>query len=177
MNMEYFFDRVRRAIFGGKLTKSQVDGINKILAYRDTNWPKMPDAELAYLLATVTHETAFTMQPITEYGSQAYLKAKKYWPYIGRGLIQITWKTNYAKYGITNPADALTWPVALKVAFDGMIFGRFTGAKLSDYIKPGKKPDFIGARRIINGTDRAKLIAGYANSYLDALTQAKDQPK
>lgn len=177
MNMQYFFDRIRRSVFGGKLTKSQVDGINKIIAYRDANWPKMSDQELAYLLATVTHETAFTMQPITEYGSQAYLKSKKYWPWIGRGLIQITWKTNYAKYGITNPDDALKWPVALKVAFDGMIFGRFTGAKLSDFIKPGKTPDYVGARKIINGTDRAKLIAGYANSFLDAFTQSKEAQK
>ena len=65
---------------------------------------------------------------------------------------------------------------ALKVAFDGMIFGRFTGKKLADYIKPGKTPDYVGARAIINGTDRAKLIAGYAQSYLDALTQAKQEP-
>lgn len=176
MNMGYFFDRIRRSVFGGKMTQKQVDGINRIIAYRDANWPKMSDAELAYLLATVTHETAFQMQPITEMGSQAYLKAKKYWPWIGRGLIQITWKTNYAKYGITNPDDALSWPVALKVAFDGMIFGRFTGKKLADYIKPGKTPDYVGARAIINGTDRAKLIAGYAQSYLDALTQAKQEP-
>jgi hypothetical protein len=174
MNMPYFFDRIRRSVFGGKLTQKQVDGINKIINYRNTTYPKMPDAELAYLLATVTHETAFTMQPVTEYGSAAYLRSKKYWPWIGRGLIQITWKTNYAKYGITNPDDALKWPLSLKIAFDGMIFGRFTGKKLSDYIVPGKTPNFVGARSIINGTDKAKLIAGYANSYLDAITQSKD---
>lgn len=175
MNMNYFFDRIRRAVFGGKLTQKQVDGLNKIVAYRDSKWPKMPDAELAYLLATVTHETAFTMQPIKEMGSPAYFKKKKYAPdWIGRGLIQITWKTNYAKFGIVNdPDSALTWPVALDIAFRGMIFGMFTGKKLSDYIKPGKAPDFVGARAIINGTDKAKLIAGYANSYLDAITQAK----
>lgn len=175
MNMDYFFGRIRKSVFGGKLNQKQVDGINKIINYRNTVWPKMPDAELAYLLATVVHETAFTMQPVTEYGSQTYLRSKKYWPWIGRGLIQITWKTNYAKYGITNPDDALKWPVALQVAFDGMIFGRFTGKKLSDYIKPGKVPNFVGARAIINGTDKAKLIAGYANSFLDAINQSKDK--
>ena len=83
INSEYFFDRIRRAIFGGKMTQKQVDGINKILAYRDSNWPKMPDDELAYLLATVTHETAFTMQPVTEYGSTQYLKSKQ----IGRAHV------------------------------------------------------------------------------------------
>lgn len=176
MNLQYFFDRVRRSVFGGKLTKSQVDGISKILTYRDSNWPKMPDNELAYLLATVTHETAFTMQPITEMGSTQYLKSKRYWPWIGRGLIQITWKTNYLKFGIKDPAAALTWPVSLDVAFRGMILGMFTGKKLSDYIKPGKVPDYVGARAIINGTDRAKLIAGYALAFQDALKQSKETP-
>ena len=37
MNMDYFFERIRRAVFGGKLTQKQVDGINKIIAYRDSN--------------------------------------------------------------------------------------------------------------------------------------------
>lgn len=178
MNMDYFFDRIRRSCFGGRMTQKQVDGVNKIIAYRDEKWPKMPDAELAYLLATVMHETAFTMQPIKEMGSPAYFRTKRYAPkWIGRGLIQITWKYNYEKFGIANdPDSALKWPVSLDIAFRGMIFGMFTGKKLSDYIKPGKAPDFIGARRIINGTDRAGLIAGYANSYLDALTQSKQEP-
>lgn len=176
MNMGYFFDRIRRAVFGGKMTQKQVDGINRIIAYRNANWPKMSDAELAYLLATVTHETAFQMQPIREMGGEAYLKTKKYYPWVGEGLVQVTWKTNAMKFGAKKPGDLLTWPIALKAAFDGMIKGMFTGKKLADYIKPGKTPDYVGARRIINGTDRAKLIAGYAQSYLDALTQAKQEP-
>lgn len=176
MNLNYFFDRIRRSVFGGKLTKSQVSGIGKILDYRNEKWPKMSDEELAYLLATVVHETAFTMQPVTEYGSQQYLRSKKYWPWIGRGLIQITWKTNYLKFGIKDPEEALKWPTSLDIAFRGMIFGIFTGKKLSDYIKPGKTPDYVGARRIINGTDRAKLIAGYANAFLDAFRQSRQKP-
>jgi hypothetical protein len=171
MNSEEFFDVIRQAVFSGKMSQKQVDGVNKILAYRNSDWPKMSDNELSYLLATVYHETAATMQPVTEYGSQAYLKSKKYWPWIGRGLIQITWKTNYAKYGITNPDDALKWPVSLKIAFDGMIYGRFTGKKLSDYITP-KKCDFINARRIINGMDKAKLIAYYAQGFQHAFQEA-----
>jgi hypothetical protein len=179
MNKAYFFDRIRRAVFGGRLTHKQVDGMSRILAYRDEKWPKMPDAELAYLLATTVHETAFTMQPIREMGSAAYFRTKRYAPkWIGRGLIQITWKYNYEKFGIANdPDSALKWPTALDIAFRGMIFGMFTGKKLSDYIKPNKVPDFVGARRIINGTDRANLIAGYARSFLDALTQSKETPK
>lgn len=177
MNMEYFFNRIRNSVFGGKLTQSQVSGINKIIAYRDANWPKMSDDELAYLLATTTWETGFKMQPVREQGSEAYLKSKKYYPWVGEGLVQVTWKTNAIKFGAKNPGDLMTWPIALKAAFDGMIKGMFTGKKLADYIKPGKTPDYVGARRIINGTDRAKLIAGYALAYQDAFKQAKQETK
>lgn len=175
MNAEYFFDRVRRAVFGGRLTARQVDGLNQILAYRDEKWPKMSYAELAYVLATVTHETAFEMQPIIERGGQKYLQSKPYWPFYGRGLVQITWERNYKLFKISPPEDALKWPVALDVTFRGMIFGMFTGKKLADYIGAGKC-DYITARRIINGNDRARLIAGYARAYKDALLQA-NQPQ
>jgi hypothetical protein len=176
MNETYFFERVRRAVFGGRLTAKQVDGMTQILAYRDAKWPKMPDAELAYLLATVVHETAFEMQPIRERGGQKYLQKKPYFPFYGRGLVQITWERNYKLFGVSPPDAALEWPTALDIAFRGMVLGLFTGKKLSDYIGPGKC-DYVAARRIINGTDRARLIAGYARSFQDALKQANQTPK
>ena len=176
MNEAYFFERLRRAVFGGRLTARQVDGMNQILAYRDTKWPKMPDAELAYLLATVVHETAFEMQPIRERGGQKYLQSKPYFPFYGRGLVQITWERNYKLFKVSPPDAALEWPVALDIAFRGMILGLFTGKKLADYIGPGKC-DYVAARRIINGTDRARLIAGYARSVQDALKQANQPTK
>jgi putative chitinase len=176
MNEKYFYDRIRRAVFGGRLTAGQVEGVSKILAFRDQMWPGMSDDELAYVLATTVHETAHTMQPITERGSQKYLRSKPYWPWIGRGLVQITWERNYKLFRIDNPDDALKWPVALDVMFRGMVKGMFTGKKLADYIVPGRKPNYIGARRIINGTDRAKLVAGYAFSFQDAFKQANAGP-
>jgi hypothetical protein len=172
MNRKAFFDAVRSDIFGGKLEAWQVDGLSRILDYREAKWPKMIDEELAYLLATVFHETARTMQPIAERGSNAYLRGKPYWPWIGRGLIQITWLVNYRRFNIQNPIDAQSWPVALDVAFRGMIGGLFTGKKLSDFIRHGHA-DFVGARRIINGTDRAHLIATYADDFLKALRAAR----
>jgi len=177
MNETYFFDRVRRAVFGGRLTAKQVDGMTRILDFRDSMWPGMPDAELAYVLATVVHETAFEMQPITERGGQKYLQAKPYWPFVGRGLVQITWERNYKLFKVDPPEKALEWPIALDIAFRGMVKGMFTGKKLSDYIGPGKC-DYVAARRIINGQDRARLIAGYARSFQDALKQANQtQPR
>ena len=150
------------------MTAQQVMGVTKIIEYRDSNYRGVTNDQLAYILATAFHETARKCCPITEYGSAAYLRSKKYFPYIGRGLVQITWQKNYERYGISNPADALTWPTALHVCFDGMVTGKFTGKKLSDYIS-GSHVDFIGARRIINGTDRASLVAGYAKSFQSAL--------
>jgi hypothetical protein len=172
IDRKYFFDRIRRSLFGGRLTQSQVDAIERYLDYRDAIYPNMPDAELAYLLATVKHETAHEMVPIEERGGEAYLRSKPYYPWYGRGPIQLTWEANYRKFGITNPDDALKWPAALDIAFRGMILGMFTGRKLAHYIN-ARKRDYIGARRIINGTDKARLIAGYADLVFDALTQSR----
>jgi len=127
--------------------------------------------QLAYVLATAYHETAHTMKPVKEYGSEKYLKAKKYYPYVGRGYVQITWDYNYkkasAKLGvdfIKNPALLLETKYAAPILLDGMIEGWFTSRKLSDYITL-QKSDFVQARRIVNGLDDAELIAGYAKQY------------
>lgn len=172
LDRKAFFDSVRRDLFGGKMEAWQVDGLSRILDYRDAKWPKMSDDELAYLLATVFHETAHTMQPITERGSDAYLRSKPYWPWIGRGLVQLTWKRNFDRFGVKKPIDAQSWPVALDIAFRGMIAGLFTGKKLSDTIKPGHV-DYVQSRRIINGMDRANIIANYADNFRHALQLAR----
>jgi putative chitinase len=174
MNLAVFFDEVRNSLFGGKLTQDQVVGMENIINYRDDNYRGVTDDQLAYMLATVKWETAHTMQPIKEYGSQAYLKSKPYYPYYGRGLVQLTWKANYERYGIAaTPDKALEWPTSLLVMFDGMTKGIFTGKKLSDYIADGRR-DYVNARRIINGTDRAKEIAAIADDYRDAIIKAQD---
>jgi hypothetical protein len=59
-------------------------------------------------------------------------------------------------------------PAAL-ILFDGSIDGWFTGAKLGDYFNDAKD-DAYNARRVINGTDKADLIAGYHEKFLAALT-------
>lgn len=174
MDRAYFFNRIRQSVFGGRMTQSQVDGVTKILNYRDSKWPKMPNDELAYLLATVTHETGHTMQPVREAGGERYLRSKPYYPWVGEGLVQVTWKENAIKFGAKKPGDLMTWPIALRAAFEGMIKGMFTGKKLADYIKDGRA-DYVGARRIINGTDRAKLVAHYARAFQDAFKQSNQK--
>ncbi len=92
MNRKIFFDHIRKTVFGGRMTAEQVYGVSRILDYRKDTYPNMPDAELAYLLATAKWETASRMQPVTEYGSQKYLRSKRYWPWIGRGWYRLLGK-------------------------------------------------------------------------------------
>jgi putative chitinase len=160
-----FFDAVRAAF--GALTPGQVDGFSRILAewerraLTDVRW-------LAYMLATAWHETGRKMQPIREGGGEAYLRSKKYYPWVGEGLVQVTWEANARKFGAKKPGDLLTWPIALEAMFRGMIDGVFTGKKLATYFGP-KVDDPVGARRIINGTDEAAKIAGYHRHFLAAI--------
>ena len=53
-----------------------------------------------------------------------------------------------------------------------MTKGTFTGKRLVDYFPPGGPPNWIGARRIINGTDRAATIALYAKAFHGAILAA-----
>lgn len=192
MNRKIFFDHIRKSVFGGRLTAEQVDGITRILNYRRENYPNMPAAELAYVLAAVRWETAGTMQPIMEYGGTAYFmrkyditgsrpdKARELGNvkkgdgarYAGRGYVQITGRANYRKYGIEgNPDKALEPDTAARILFDGMIKGEFTGKKLADYINAGGA-DYVGARRIVNGADKAATFAKTAGHFRAALDEA-----
>ena len=174
MDRKLFFDHARQSLFGGTLSLDQVAGMIAILDEWDRR--KLPDIRfLAYMLATTFHETARTMQPIREYGLG---RGHSYAPYYGRGFVQLTWKANYAKASklvgadlVANPDRALELPIATDVLFDGMLVGWFTGKKLSDFIN-AKVCDYIGARKIINGTDKASTIAGYARSFETALRSA-----
>lgn len=95
------------------------------------------------------------------------------WRYRGRGLVQITGRDNYAKYGIADDPDKALDPVkAVEILFDGMINGRFTGKRLADYFS-ATMTDWTGARKIINSTDRAADIAGYAKKFAAAIETAR----
>ena len=112
--------------------------------------------------------------------------AGKSW--FGRGLIQITHEENYDKqqrkladhprresavpYQVHDEPDIALHPqTALLIAVLGMADGDFTGHKLADHIRPGMA-DYTTARRIVNGTDRAGQIAGYARIFERAIREA-----
>lgn len=170
MNRAAFFAAVRNDPFPGKLAQSQVDGLTQILDEWDRR--ELTDPRwLAYMLATVWWESAHTMQPIREMGSEAYLRSKPYYPWVGEGLVQVTWEVNARKFGATKPGDLLTWPIALVALFDGMIKGMFTGKKLADYFN-ANLGDSLKARRIINGLDHASDIRRIYVDFLTAITAA-----
>jgi putative chitinase len=174
MNRQIFFSRIRHSVFGGRLGRAQVDGLTKILDYQDENHPDIPPQHFAYILATATWETGRRMRPVRESGGEAYLRRKPYHPWVGEGLVQVTWERNARKFGATEPGDCLSWPVALRALFEGMIDGVFTGRKLTDFINEDAC-DFVGARRVVNGKDRAREIADIANAYYQALAAAADE--
>jgi len=98
--------------------------------------------------------------------------------WFGRGLVQITHKVNYQKLGlligvdlVKDPSKALDLDTAVHILFTGMELGSFTGKALKDYIADSRA-DYEGARRIVNSTDKAVLIAGYAYDFEKALTDA-----
>ncbi|MCO7728951.1 chitinase [Brucella intermedia] len=97
------------------------------------------------------------------------------WIYRGRALAQITGKDNYKKYGLgDNPDAALEMATAIRILFDGMINGKFTGKRLADFFDGGRE-DPVGARAIVNGSDKASLIAGYYRNFLDSLVAAREK--
>lgn len=178
INRKTFYDSVRESIFHGAITEKQVQGTEAIL--NEWEAEKLTDLRfLAYMLATVFHETAATMQPIAEYGhgkghSYGVPDPVTHQTYYGRGFVQLTWKGNYEAMSkvtgedlVNHPDRAMDMKVATKVLFYGMLHGSFTGKKLSDYFN--QETDWEKARKIINGLDKAKLIAGYAQKFYLAL--------
>jgi predicted chitinase len=168
-----------RERFGG-LKQAQVAPLEFLL---DQLLASPPDGlrEAAYMLATTKHETNDTFEPVREayWLSEQWRQANlRYWPYYGRGYVQLTWQHNYLDAGshldvnlVEDPAKAMEPEIAYKILLEGMHEGWFTNRKLSDYINE-RICDYVGARAVINGTDRAELIAGYADRFELCLRQA-----
>jgi putative chitinase len=192
-NPKGFFDHCRSTILGPDLSTDEVEGCEAILKAMTGS----PVAYAAYALATAFHETNHTMQPVKELGGYRYLAkydtgklaaALGNTPeadgdgqlYAGRGYVQLTGKANYAKAGLrlnlplaANPDLALQPGIAGDIMRQGMELGWFTGKRFASYLPSGPSgallDEFRAARRIINGTDRANLIAGYAVNFQLAL--------
>jgi hypothetical protein len=135
----------------------------------------------AYIMATIQHETNGTFKPVEE---AYYIKNKarreriqrnfRYFPFFGRGYVQLTWDYNYKKYAnilgidiVKDPTIAQDKFISLFITVHGMITGSFTARDLDRYCTNGAL-DPIQARRTVNGVrkgkvlpDKAELIATY----------------
>lgn len=186
LDLKPFFDHIRKPLFG-RLTSKQVSGHEDII--RELKARGVPLPEAAYVLATAYHETAKTMQPVREglRASDAWRKRNlRYYPWYGRGHVQLTWEENYRKADqklglggalVANPDLALDPEVSAQVLVLGSVQGWFAGDKkgrhtLARHIKTGTRAEYRQARRIINIMDKADLIAGHALVYKEALQKA-----
>lgn len=172
----------------GKLSQSQVIGFEAIfnmwgfLGLKDLRW-------LAYILATIWHETNKTMQPIEEYGRGKGRKyGKRVWysgkiyndiahVFFGRGHTQNTWRDIYLRLTqtnkrgwdfVNNPDLLLQMEPSIWATFYGMTTGLYTGRSLKMHFNTTIN-DPTGARKIINGTDKAILIRDYHYKFLKSI--------
>jgi len=206
MNRAAFYAALRRrtsGVFGTSLSTKQVAGIEAIIDEAERRGTSL--FHLAAILSEAYHETGGQMEPVKEtvYASSkdrnpsdatviarldaAFAKGKLPWvskPYwrsgwFGRGLIQLTHEANYDKFGVTKES-ALDLKTSVRVMFDGMSKGLFTGKKLSDYdylvTKTPAVPGFryYASRAIVNGDTAANgaKIEEYAKAFESALREA-----
>jgi SH3-like domain-containing protein len=177
------------AAFGAITKPERKAGLDKLLAAAEADTHITDIRWLAYMLATVKHECADRWLPIEEFSKGKGLKygvpvtvtdpqgRQSTHVYYGRGYVQLTWDWNYKAMGqalgvplLYQPELALDPEVAYGIMSHGMRNGSFTGKGLSKYINDAGC-DYVNARRIINGTDRAQTIAGYATK-LEAILRA-----
>lgn len=198
INRDKFFSGYRKYL--RRIRKQEtVDNINVILDVAELYNLSIP--QLSYIFATVYHETAYTMKPVKEgywlkdlvmknwaerkYGYQTRIgkvlgnsKPGDGAKYMGRGYVQLTGRRNYELFSFRTKEDLVNYPdkamqprIAAYILFEGMIDGLYTSKKLYDYINPINK-DYINARRVVNGIDKARKIAKYAEKFELILKEA-----
>lgn len=190
MDRKKFYASLRKdGLYGPQMEQSEVDGTEAVLD-AVAGWPR---SWQAYALATAFWETARTMQPVREayWLSDSWRKKNlRYYPYYGRGYVQLTWKENYEKADrelglggtlMANLDRAMELPIAAKIMRLGMAEGWFAGDSKGRHTCQRHLPEtgnatqtqFEAARRIINGTDKKREIARIAIAYQKALAAAE----
>ena len=201
INRKVFFDEIRVSLFKGKLKQTQVDSLNLFLdRYDKLGWNNLRKLAYVlgtvYHETNVYDENGdwLVLEPIEEVGrgsKKKYGKKIKYSGatyeqpdviFFGRGHTQNTWFEIYEALTKEAKKQGLNWDFLNKpelllqdepsiwATFTAMEKGIYTGRKLSQYFND-KTCNWIGARAIINGNDKAKLIADYSELFHNALTK------
>lgn len=185
LDLVAFFENYR--LETGKLTQVQAMGLTTIMDFVENDIELRADLRhVAYVMATIKHETSDSWVPIREHGGSRYWR--KYSPgtflgnavgntepgdgerYSARGYCPIRGRRAHRELGeaigvgdkFERHPELVNEP---KYAWDiisvGMRYGLFTGKKLSDYIAL-EKCNYKKCRKIINGRDNWKLVAAHA---------------
>lgn len=177
----YATARASKAKLQHALTTENVKGMEVVL----DAIAGAPLSHQAYMLATAWHETASTMEPVREaywLSEDWRRKHLRYYPHYGRGYVQLTWPFNYKKADekaaaaglikpgelVANPDLAMRPDLAAFIMRRGMDEGWFTGVKLSTVLPMSgvaTREEYMDARTIINGHDKADLIEDYAQVF------------
>lgn len=179
---EVFFNRY--AIEFGPITADTREVLTQLFDFIEQNKNITDIRYVAYILATIKWETLSTFKPKREafWQSEDWRREhlSRYYPYYGRGYVQVTWKDIYQQLNlvlglagtdsdlIKYPDKALEPQIAYRMLEYGMLTGTFTGKKLSEYITDDKT-DYVNARRTINRLDHATQIADIAKKFENIL--------
>jgi len=189
-------------MFKGRLTQAQVTGIEGLLdaflthgdgkddtlayglatAYHETGARMVPVREGFATTDAGARRAVNKLAAQRGAGSAVARYARPAGPhghvYYGRGHVQLTWLENYRSAGpvaqhdlVSDPDKMLDPVVSARVLWTGILSGQWsaTGHGLRHWLDKG---DVIGARRTVNGTDKAGQIAGYHARFLEAVTAA-----
>lgn len=183
LNRAAFFDAVRTAPFGGKLSVGQVSGMEAML---DACPPDLGLDALAYCLATALHETARTMQPVKEYGGTAYYtrmyditgdrpqKARELGntqpgdgaKFAGRGYVQLTGRANYRRatgelqnHGYLSKSQDLTVAPDMAMTPDIAAAIMYLGMQ-AGWFTGQKLSNYFGAGALPDPTNARRIING-----------------
>jgi len=167
-----------------KTQAKQAENLALILKECAAHGVAMPE-QVAYIVGTAWHESRLLC--IAEFRAKPETKVRamqdRYWGsgFYGRGFVQLTWQRNYKKFGdllgvdlVSNPDKVLEPEIGAKILVRGMRDGLFTGVGLARYFKEGQPPEWLNARRIVNGVFHADYVARAAVAVFKVLKSGTD---
>jgi hypothetical protein len=100
--------------------------------------------------------------------------------YRGRGYPQLTWKKNYRRCGeligvdlVNNPERAAEPAISAACIIRAMLNGTFTELKLDKFVNKKGEKDYLNARKVVNGVDKAPILQGHAVIFEEILEESK----